>query len=143
MSKCESYENWLLEIDIWQGFTKEDEIKQVPAIFLTFERKAHQAVRNIPPALIKNKDGVKEILKVLNKLYERDKDQLGFETYDTFDWFCCPADMSISDYINEFESLLNKTTTFAKTMPEDILAYRLLKSENLSEEQEQLVKENI
>ena len=51
--------------------------------------------------------------------------------------------MSISDYINEFESLLNKTTTFAKTMPEDILAYRLLKSENLSEEQEQLVKENI
>ena len=25
LSKCESYEDWLLEIDVWQGFTKEDE----------------------------------------------------------------------------------------------------------------------
>ena len=46
--------------------------------------------------------------------------------------------MSISGYINEFESLLYKTTKFGTTMSEDNLAYRLLKSANLSEEQEQL-----
>ena len=51
--------------------------------------------------------------------------------------------MSVSRYINEFESLLNKTTKFGTTMSEDILAYRLLKSANLSEEQEQLVKATI
>ena len=84
LSKYELYEDWRLEIDIWQGFTKEDETKQGPTIFLSLEGKACQAVRNIAPALIKSKDGVKEIIKVLDKLYKCDKVQLGFETYDTF-----------------------------------------------------------
>ena len=59
LSKCESYKDWLLEIDIWQGFTKEDETKQGPAIFLSLTGKTQQAGRNIAPALIKSKDGVK------------------------------------------------------------------------------------
>ena len=127
LSKCEWYKDWLLEIDIWQGFTKEDETIQGPEIFLSLEGKARQAVRNIAPAPSKSKNGVKEIIKVLDKLYKR-KVQLGFGTYDTFEWFLWPADMSISDYINGFEFLLNKTMKFGTTM----LA-------NLSEEQEQIV----
>ena len=95
MSKCESYEDWLLEIDIWQGFKKEDKTKQGPTIFLSLEWKARKAVRNIAPALIKSKDGVKGITKVLDKQYSRDKVQLGFATYDTFERFCRPAYMSI------------------------------------------------
>ena len=133
----------VVEIDIWPGFTKEDETKQDPAIFLSLKGKACQEVRNILPVLIKSKDGIKETIKVLDKLYKRDKVQLGFETYDTFERFHRPADMSVSDYINEFESLLNKTTKFGTTIAEDILAYRLLKSAHLSEEQEQLVKVTI
>ena len=37
LSKCESCKDWLLEIDIWQDFTKEDESTQGPAIFLSLE----------------------------------------------------------------------------------------------------------
>ena len=125
------------------GFHKEDETKQGPAIFLSLKGKACQEVRNIPPVLIKSKDGIKEIIKVIDKLYKRDKVQLGFETYDTFERFHRPADMSVNDYINEFESLLNKTTKFGTTIAEDILVSRLLKSAHLSEEQEQLVKVTI
>ena len=90
-SKCGSYDNWFL-IDIWQGFTKEDKTKQGPVIFLSLDRKARQAVRNIVPTLIKSKDGVKEIIKVLDKLYKRDKVKLGFQTYETFERFPRPAD---------------------------------------------------
>ena len=133
-SKCESYEDWLLEIDIWQCFTKEDELKQGLAIFLSLEGKVHQAVENIDPALIKSKDGVKEIIKVLDTLYKRDEVELGFETYDTSEQFRCPADMSTSDYINKFESLLNKTTMFGATMLDNIFACRLLHPAYLSEE---------
>ena len=139
LSKCELNEDWLLEINIWQGFTKEDETKQGRAIFLSLEVKTHQP----SPVLIKSKDGVKEIMKVLDKLYICDKVQLGFEIYNTFERLHCPADMTICGDINEFEPLLNKTTKFVTIMPEDILAYRLLKSADLSEEQEQLVKATI
>ena len=84
LSNCKSYEDWLLEIDIWRGFTKKDEIKQGPAIFLSLVGKPRQAIRNIAPVQIKRKDGVMEIMEVLAKLYQRDEVQLGFETYDTF-----------------------------------------------------------
>ena len=48
--------------------------------------------------------------------------------------------MSMSDYINEFERLLNKTKQYGTTMSTDVLAYRLLKSANLSETHEQLAR---
>ena len=46
--------------------------------------------------------------------------------------------LSISDYINEFERLLNKTKQYGIAMSINVLAYRLLKSTNLSETHEQL-----
>ena len=51
--------------------------------------------------------------------------------------------MWISDYIKEFERLLNKTKQYGTTMSTDVLAYRLLKSANLSETREQLAKATI
>ena len=97
--KCELNEDWLLKINIWQVFTKEDETKQGRAIFLSLEVKTHEPVRNISPVLIKSKDGVKEIMKVLDKLCKCDKVQLGFEIYNTFERLHCPADMTICGHI--------------------------------------------
>ena len=50
------------------------------------------------------------------------------------------SDMTISDYINEFERLLNKIKRYDSDMSTDILAYRLLKSANLSEQHQQLAR---
>ena len=41
--------------------------------------------------------------------------------------------MSIEEYINEFEHLLNKTKKYGSSMFSDILACRLLKSANLED----------
>ena len=48
--------------------------------------------------------------------------------------------MLMSDYINEFERLMNKTKQYGITMSTYVLAYRLLKSANLSETHEQLAR---
>ena len=48
--------------------------------------------------------------------------------------------MSIKEYINEFERLLNKTKNYGSSMSSDILAYRLSKSANLEGTQEQLIR---
>ena len=44
LSKCISYEAWLKEIEIWQAFTDLAKAKQGPAIFLTLEGRAREAV---------------------------------------------------------------------------------------------------
>ena len=51
--------------------------------------------------------------------------------------------MTISDYINEFERLLNKTKRYGSDMSTGILAYRLLKSANLSEQHQKLARATI
>ena len=51
--------------------------------------------------------------------------------------------MSIKEYINEFESLLNKTKKYGSSMSSDILSYRLLKSANLEDNQEQLIRATV
>ena len=136
------YEEWLKAIEIWQTFTGLTDEKQGPAIFLTLEGKARETVLNLDIKEIKAKNGVESIVKALNKLYLKDKLQMAYETYDTFEKFRRPEKMSIKEYINEFERLLNKTKKYG-SMSSDILAYRLLKSANLEDTPEQFIRATV
>ena len=142
LSKSSCYDDWLKEIEIWQAFTDLAAEKQGPAVFLTLEGKAREAILNMDIEKIKGKNGVKNIVTELNKLYLKDKLEMAYEIYDAFERFRRPADMSIKDY-NEFERLLSKTKKFGTTVSPDILAYRLLKSANLEKSQEQLIRATV
>ena len=104
-----TYEAWLKEIDIWQVFTEIDITKQGPTVFLTVEGKARETVLELNIKEINCADGVNNIINCLNKLYIKDKTQTAFEMYKKFEKYRRPTEMSISDFITEFESLLNKT----------------------------------
>ena len=143
LSKSSCYDDWLKEIEIWQAFTDLAAEKQGPAVFLTLEGKAREAMLNMDIEKIKGRDGVENIVTELNKLYLKDKLEMAYETYDAFAQFRRPADMSMKDYINEFERLLSKTKKLGTTMSPDILANRLLKSANLEESQEQLIRATV
>ena len=143
LSKCTTYDTWLKEIKIWQKFTDLPTSKQGPAIFLTLEGRAREAVLELEVDNIGSDGGVANIIEKLNTLYLRDKAQSAYEAYDTFEKFRRPAYMSISEYINEFERLHSKTKHYGTAMSTDILAYRLLKSADLSEYHQQLAKATI
>ena len=132
LAKCSSYESWLKEIKIWQAFTDLADIKQGPAIFLTLEGRAREAVLELEIAKISSKDGVNNIIEKLDSLYLKDKTQSAFEVYDSFEKFRRPSDTSMSEYINQFERLKAKTESYKIQLSTEILAYRLLKSANLS-----------
>ena len=143
LTKSSCYDAWLKEIRIWQKFTDLSNVKQGPAIFLTLEGKAREAVLELEVDDISSQTGVDKIIEKLDTLYQKDKAQTAFESYDNFEKFQRPVDMTISCYINEFERLLAKTKKHGTTMSSDILAYRLLKSANLSQAHEQLARATI
>ena len=126
-----------------QCFTDLSKNRQAPAIFLTLEGKAREVVLELEVEKLSWDDGVKNIIEKLGKLYLKDKTQSAYQAYDNFEKFRRPLSMSVSDYIIEFERLLNKTKEYESDMSSDILAYRLLKSANLNEQQEQLAKATI
>ena len=130
---------WLKEIDIWQAFTDIDIKKKGPAVFVTLEEKAHKTIFE-KSYKINCKDGVKNVINCLNKLCLKDKTKTPFETYEILERYTTPIEMSISDFINEFEGLLIETKQYGSNMSLVILAYQLLKTANLSEYYEWLTR---
>ena len=143
LAKSSSYEAWLKAIKIWQAFTSIPLKKQGPAIFLTLEGKAQEAILELDIDKINVDNGVDNIIAKLDTLYLRDKVQTAYECYDKFEKFQRSPDMSMSEFIIQFERLLTKTKSYGTSMSSDILAYRLLKSANISESHEQLARATV
>ena len=51
--------------------------------------------------------------------------------------------MSMTEHLNEFERLKSKIESYKMSLSSDVLAYRVLKSANLSEQHEQLARATI
>ena len=109
-----------------------------PALFLTLQDDAQDAVLELDADKIKGIDGVEQIIKCLDSLFKKDKTQCAFEALETFESYKRPKDLPITDFCNEFERLYNKTKTYGTTLSDDVLAFRLLKAANLPSHQEQL-----
>ena len=139
----EDYDKWCKRLRIWKEFTSLDEEKQGPALFLTLEDDAQDAVLELETEKIKAKDGVENIIVCLDKLFKKDKTQSAFEALEAFEGYKRPKDLCIADFCNEFERLYNKTKTYGTTVSDDVLAFRLLKAANLPSHQEQLAKATV
>ena len=137
------YEQWKKEIAIWQAFTDSSAKKQGPAIFLTLSGKAREAVLRSDVSKLTDKDGVKNVISKLDTLYLEDTNQSAYAAYENFEHFQQSPEMNMKDFINELERLYNKLRVFNMELLHGVLAYRVLKSENLSTENEKLARATI
>ena len=85
-------------------------------------------------------DGVNILLWKLKSLFAKDINQAAFIAYDKFEMFKRPAIMNIVDFINELERLYNNIKKSDLELPTGVLAYRLLKSVDISEDKQQLAR---
>lgn len=143
LSEDISYENWKKEIKIWQIFTNVDKKKQAAAIFLTLEGKARDAVLEMNIETLNADNGVDKVIETLDSLFKKDTLQLAFTNYDNFEKFCKTEEMTMKQYVIEFERLHNKAKQYGMELPDGILAYKLLVNARLPEQQERLVKATI
>lgn len=83
--------------------------KQGPAVFLSLEGKPHKSVLELDGKDINKGDTMDNIIACLDKLYFKDKTQTAYGIYEKIEMYRQPNDMSISNFVNEFERLLDKT----------------------------------
>ena len=132
------YENWKREIEIWQAFTDLAPKKQGPAIFLTLQMKALEAALEIEIKDLTDDQGVKKLIEKLDSLYLEDINQSAYAAYESFEMYRRPKDMNMKEFLNNFGRLYNKLKVYQMELPDGVPAYRVLKSANLSEENEKL-----
>ena len=82
----------------------------------------------------------KNILEKLDKLYLKDTTMEKFQALEAFDTCARKPNTSIQEHIHEFDKLYHKLQSHGTTISEDLLAFKLLKSCKLSNQDEKLAK---
>ena len=132
LKKSVPFKVWVEEVNLWQKHTDLQRCLQGPAIYLTLEGKARDNVQNLNINVV-------NIIDQLRKLYIGNGVVTVLEHYKVFENFERPNNMTLKQYIREFEHLLSKTSECRS----ELIAYKLFQSANLSEIDKQLVLSTI
>ena len=104
---------------------------------------AKEAILNMVTEKLSEKTGLNNLIAELDEIYLKDESSQAYEAYETFEKCVRPSGMSISEYVIKFEQLYFKAKSLHMEILDSVLAYRLLISANLTNEQKQLVKATV
>ena len=138
VSSIDHFKDCLHETEIWQCLADLDKKKQGPEIYLSLDENIRKTCCDVKVKDLNSDDGVDILLCKLNSLFAKDINQAAFIAYDKFEMFKRTANMNIVDFVNEFERLYNNIKKSDMELPTGVLAYRLLKIVDISEDKQQL-----
>lgn len=138
-----SWVDYKKEIKIWQALTDLPAKKQGPSLYLSLQGKAREAALELDLEDLKKDTGVQTILDRLDKLYLQDTNQSAYLAYQKFETFKRPDNMPMKEFLIKFEQLYIKIKDHDMTLPDGVLAYRVLNSANLNQEEMKLCRATI
>ena len=135
----DNYEEWKNDVEIWCMLT-EGKVKQGPAVYLSLNGDARDAVRAIPNEDLKKADAVDIILAELDKVYLKDATSRSFAAIKTFVLFRRESNQSFAKFLVEFNSKYREVKKDGLDFDDGILAFFLLMAKNLTDDHERLVR---
>ena len=126
-------------MQIWEMATCVKKAKWVPIVFPSPEGKARKAVLELDIAALNSEDGMEKVYEKLDTLFLEDINQSAFLAYKTFKRYWRQPDTSIEDFLINFRWHVPKLKDFNILLPEHVLAFRTLKSADLTPKNERLV----
>ena len=138
-----SYEQYVKEISVWRLLKCATALEEGPLVFHQLTGEAKAAADELTVEEIGSAEGLNLILKKLDKLYLTDKNQRIFVDLNAFEKFKRPGNMTMHNFIVEFERLHSKVQKFGCKYPDGVLAYKILVAANLSIKHEELIQATI
>ena len=133
------YETWKNELDVWKLITDVKPEKQALAITLLLMGQARAKALEIDAAQLNTEDGVSILLTALDTLFLQDEVDLAYTVYSDFERLRKGEDMSMGDFIIEYERRYNTCRKHKMEYPDSVLAFKLLDNAGLSVKERQLV----
>ena len=93
---------------IWQKVSDLPANQQVPALVLSLEDEALDAVLEIDESDISKENGVDFMIKRLNRLFKKDSTVTKYQISESFMTFKRASNVSVQAYLNEFDKRLLK-----------------------------------
>ena len=139
----DKYSTWKKEIKIWELVTSLNKTKRALMVFSSLEGTAREAVLELDTAVLNSEDGMEKLYEKLDTLFLEDVNQSAFRAYETFENYQRPPGTLLEDFLIEFGRLVAKLKDFNILLPETVLAFRALKSANITKDNEKLVKATV
>ena len=123
---------------MWELVTDLDKKKRALALALSLKGKPREVALEIDPDKLNVEAGVTFLITELDKLFEKDKVDETYSAYTAFDKYKRESTKDMSDYIINFEQRYNKCRKYEMTLPDTVLAFKLLDNAGLSQSDRQL-----
>ena len=138
-----NYTSWRKEMVLWEPATNVDKKKCTATVFLTLTGKAREAILEMSPTDLNEEDGLSILYSKLDELFKEDENKAALETYDKFERYSRPSEMIIADYLIEFDRMSAQLKLHKIILPEPVLAYSVLRSANLTNDHEKLIRATV
>ena len=140
----DDYSKWRKKFEVWQAITDVAKEKHGGLLTLRLDDVTQEEIyEEVTTDELKAEDGATKVLNKLDGKFLKDKSLSAYETYEDFEKYKRPENVSITDYCAEFERRLAKVKAKGTQISTEVLAYRLIKSANVTASQEQLIKATI
>ncbi len=134
------YESWKVELEIWMAMTEIVQERQALAVTLgSLSGQAKARALEIDVAALKDKTGLQTLLKALDELYLQDSIDSAYSAYQDFDVFVKTDNMTMAEFIIEYERRYTRCKKYEMQMPDAVLSFKLLDSSRLGQREKQLV----
>jgi len=129
----DDYEAWKNDIEMWSSVTDIKEENKAVIVHLSLTGKARKASSELKSSQLKHADGMKTLMAKLDRVFLQDPNWKCFNAYLAFENLRRDPNSSIDDYLSEFDSRYHKLKECDVSLPDAVVACRLLKSCNLSD----------
>ena len=142
--RTDDFAKWSRKFRLWMTITEVDLRNRGALLLLHLDDDTQDRISDLVSEEDIAKDtAVDVILEHLKRFFGKDESVTTFELYEQFESFKRPVEMTISEYCDEFDRRLKKLQAKGTQLPEPVLVFKLLKSANLSEFEEMLVRATI
>ena len=143
LSKSRLYSDWKKKILLWKAYSTLEDSKKATAVLFTLEGEAEEAALQVPIEELQANSGLDKLITKLDELYLKDVTIDKFQALEAFSNYKRKPEATINEHIVEFEKRYYKIKQYGTTLPDDFLAFKLLKSANLSKLEERITKSPI
>ena len=136
----DSYSDWKRDVEVWRNYTVDIKKRQGPAVYLSLEGDAREAIRAIAIEDLTKDDGFETIIKELDEVFLKDETTRAFCAVKDFVEYRRQSGQNFPKFLLEFNNKYRELKKFKMTLVDGVLAYFLLVAANLSAEHERLVR---
>lgn len=139
-----SYEQYSTELELWESITDVVKTKQAGTVAFSLPEDHESRIREkvfneIKLSDLNKDDGLKTLKDFMDKLLKKDDLTDRWLKYDDFDECKRTDGQSVDEFIVMFDEKYNKVKKGGSKIPEDILAFMMLKRARLTKEERLLV----